>query len=132
MNRNNTVTPNKATTKSSPSAAVGQTASRPRHVNFAPHDAASTAEPPASKTASGTSVPALKKHTEKLGTHIVEITESQKLEPITTYISTLVIKMLAANAHITDRVTNANQFDLLTETGDKWLPSNIKKIKIGL
>jgi hypothetical protein len=134
MNTNNaaTVTPNKAITKGSPSAAVGQMASGPRHVHFAPHDAPSTAEPPASKKALGTSASALKKRTEKLGTHIVELIESQKPEPITTYISTLALEMLAANAHVTERVTNANQFNLSTDNGDKWLPSNIKKIKIGL
>jgi hypothetical protein len=134
MNKSNTatVTPNKATTNGSPSAAAGRTASGPRHVHFVPHDAASTAEPPASNKAPGTSASALKKRTEKLGTHIVELIESQKPEPITTYISTLAMEMLAANAHVTDRATNAMQFDLSTATGDKWLPSNIKKIKIGL
>jgi hypothetical protein len=105
MNNTMTMTPNKATTKGSPSAAVGGMASGPRHIHFSPHDAPSTAEPPASRKVSGTSASALKKHTEKLGTHIVELIEMQKLEPITTYISTLAMEMLTANAHITDHVT---------------------------
>jgi hypothetical protein len=89
---------------------------------------ASNAEPPASKKAPGTSASALKKRTDKLGTHIVELIESQKPPTITTYISTLAMEMLAANAHFQDRAATAKQFDIITAPTDakKWLPSNIK------
>jgi hypothetical protein len=121
MNTNNraTVTPSKAATKGSPSAAAGQKASGQ--------------QPPASKKASGTSASARKKRIDKLGAHIVELIESQEPSPITPYISTLAMEMVAANAQVTDRVEYAKKFDLSTAHSDnKWLPSNIKKIKIGL
>jgi hypothetical protein len=135
MNTNNTaiVTPFKAATTGSLSAATGHKASGQPAVSFATHDAPSNAEPPASKKAPGTSASALKKRADKLGTHIVELIESQELEPIIPCISTLAMEMVAANAYVTNRVENAKQFDLTTaHTDDKWLPSNIKKIKIGL
>jgi hypothetical protein len=135
MNMNNiaTVTPKKAATRSSPSVAAGQTASGQPRVSFAPQDDPSTAEPPTSKKAPGTSAFALKKRTEKLGANIVELIESQKPDAIPTFISKLATEMVAANTHVTERAENAKQFDLSTAPSDKkWLPSNIKKIKIGL
>ena len=136
MNTNTTatVTPAKATTKGSLRTAAGPKASGQPAVSFAPHDNPSNAEPPDSKKAPGTSASALKKRTDKLGANIVELIESQKPPTITTYISTLAMEMLAANAHFQDRAATAKRFDIFTTPTDAktWLPSNIKKIKIGL
>jgi hypothetical protein len=109
-------------------AAGGHKAPGQSTISFAPHDAPSNAEPPASKKAPGTSASALKKRTDKLGSHIMELIESQKLTPLTTYISTLAMEMVAANAHFLDRAATAKQFDISTAPTDakKWLPSNIK------
>jgi hypothetical protein len=130
-----TVTPKKAAAASSPSAAAGQTASGQPTVRFATQDDPSNnADPPTSKKATGTSASVLKKRTAKLGANIVELIESQKPDAIPTFISKLAMEMVAANAYVTDRADNAKQFDLSTAPTDekKWLPSNIKKIKIGL
>jgi hypothetical protein len=137
MNTNNTatVTPKKAATKSSSSAVASQTASRQPKVRFATQDDPSNnADPPTSKKATGTSASVLKKCTEKLGADIVELIESQKPDAIPTFISKLAMEMIAANAYVMDRADNAKQFDLSTAPTDekKWLPSNIRKIKIGL
>jgi hypothetical protein len=107
MNTNTTatVTLAKAAMTGSLSAAAGHKAPGQPTISFAPYNASSTnAEPPVSKKAPGTTTsPALKKkRTDKLGTHIVELIESQKITPLTTYISTLAMEMVAANAHFLD------------------------------
>jgi hypothetical protein len=49
------------------------------------------------------------------------------------HISILAMETVTANVYVTECAKNAKQFDLSTALSDKkWLPSSIKKIKIGL
>jgi hypothetical protein len=131
MNTNTiaTVTPKKAATNGSLRTAAGLKASGQPAVSFAPHDAPSNAEPPASKKAPGTSASALKKRTEKLGATIVELIESQELRPLTTYIFNLAMEMVAANAHYLDRASSLT-FPLHLLTTKSGSPATLKGSKL--